>query len=92
MKAVHYQMHMVLLFGPFRQVTFVITSRLDKQTHLHIKTKISNGGQWPDGNLRFPWVNHNEMVCPYITTSKIKTTQVFFLVACPGWKYIWGVD
>lgn len=69
--------HVVLLFGPFCQVTFVITSRLDKQIHLHIKTRISNGGQWPDGNLRFPWVNHNEMVYPDITTSNIKTPQVF---------------
>lgn len=63
-------------FGPFTQVTFVITSRLDKQRHLHIKTRISNGGQRPDGNLRFPRVNHNEMVYPFITTSKIKASQV----------------
>lgn len=81
---------MVLLFGPFSPVTFVITSRLDKQIHLHIKTRISNGGQWPDGNLRFPWVNHNEMVYPYITTSKIKTSQVFFIVAHP-YENIFGV-
>lgn len=47
------------------------------QRHLHIKTRISNGGQGPDGNLRFPRVNHNEMVYAFITTSKIKTSQVF---------------
>ncbi len=62
----------------------MIRSRLDKQINLHIKTRISNGGQWPDGNLRFPWVSHNEMVYPYVTTSKMKSSQCFLWLSLVG--------